>query len=65
VSAAQVAWWQEYGTDPNQGNGIGIEHMLALTDAFRNFERKLEDRFAGLGSQRLGQGLAAMTDAVY
>lgn len=42
----KYALWQEYGTQGGQGNGRGILEMLALTDAFRNFEVKMTNAFA-------------------
>lgn len=50
------ALWQEYGTEGGQGNGIGIREMLALTDAYTNFEAKLADAFNNGRVIRFGQG---------
>jgi len=52
----KYALWQEYGTQGGQGNGRGILEMLALTDAFRNFERKMTDAFANGRVMNLKQG---------
>lgn len=55
-NAPKYALFQEYGTQGGQGNGRGILEMLALTDAFRNFERKMTDAFANGRVLNLKQG---------
>jgi len=55
-NAPRYALWQEYGTQGGQGNGRGIREMLALTDAFTNFERKLTDAFNNGRVMNLRQG---------
>lgn len=55
-NAPKYSLFQEYGTQGGQGNGRGIKEMLALTDAFRNFERKMQDAFNGLSITNLQQG---------
>lgn len=48
--------YQEYGTQGGQGNGRGIREMLALTDAYQNFVRKMQDAFDNGRVMNLKQG---------
>lgn len=48
--------YQEYGTEGGQGNGRGIREMLALTDAYQNFVRKMQDAFDNGRVMNLKQG---------
>lgn len=48
--------YQEYGTEGGQGNGRGIREMLALTDAYQNFVRKMQDAFDNGRVTNLKQG---------
>lgn len=54
--APRWALWQEYGTYGGQGNGQGILAMLALTDAYANFQRKLEDAMSNGRILNFNQG---------
>lgn len=49
-------YYQEYGTVGGQGNGIGVREMLALTDAYQNFVRKMQDAFDNGRIVNLKQG---------
>lgn len=48
--------YQEYGTEGGQGNGRGVREMLALTDAYQNFARKMQDAFDNGRIVNLKQG---------
>lgn len=48
--------YQEYGTEGGQGNGRGVREMLALTDAYQNFVRKMQDAFDNGRVMNLKQG---------
>lgn len=48
--------YQEYGTIGGQGNGRGIREMLALTDAYQNFVRKMRNAFDNGRVTNLKQG---------
>lgn len=56
-NAPKWAIWQEYGTIGGQGNGRGIQEMLALTDAFATFEIKMVDAFNNGRIVRFKQGM--------
>lgn len=55
-NAPKWALWQEYGTQGGQGNGQGILAMLALTDAYRNFQIKMQNEFDNGRMLNFGQG---------